>query len=477
MRRGTNPLLGGLAAGVGLAVATALCVAGLKDGLAQMGTNNPSAAFEGAVVTALCSAGLAVSAWAALTLLLSLGTWLFPQAVGLARLLEDVGFPWLKRLGRQASLSAAAGGLGFALAVSPSLATATDSSPATEAAATVEAPQLVPALGSQQWRQAALPSLTQPPQDLTTAPQVLTAAPQDLTATPQDFTAAPAGLDWPAAAFDQAAQAPKPSTEPTSLPSQTPAALPAPHASATMPTWLESDVAVTPPATTWPAPVPPSDASERTELPTWLAQDAHDAAARPFADTPGALPTAKAQDAPSAGDEELPSLNWPAPQGPAVPVASSPQTAPATPAADPANAIQGQAPSLPAQAPGAHPNLQPAPSTPLVPIGFPGRSVVAGSPVASLSPVSAVATSPASAASATAAPGLVTPLESAARVHLVAPGESLWSISAELLPGASDAQIDEAWRAIYAFNRAQIGSDPNLILPGQHLVIPDGVLS
>jgi len=50
----------------------------------------------------------------------------------------------------------------------------------------------------------------------------------------------------------------------------------------------------------------------------------------------------------------------------------------------------------------------------------------------------------------------------------------LWSIAARhLAPGASDAQVDAAWRAWYAANRPVIGADPDLILPGQLLHAPD----
>lgn len=53
----------------------------------------------------------------------------------------------------------------------------------------------------------------------------------------------------------------------------------------------------------------------------------------------------------------------------------------------------------------------------------------------------------------------------------VAPGDSLWSIAASLRPGANDASIDAAWRAIYEAN-ADTLPDPNLIHPGQKLTLP-----
>jgi resuscitation-promoting factor RpfA len=55
----------------------------------------------------------------------------------------------------------------------------------------------------------------------------------------------------------------------------------------------------------------------------------------------------------------------------------------------------------------------------------------------------------------------------------VEPGDCLWSIADDHLPaGASSAQIDRYWRAIYAANRPLIGSDPDLIFPDQVLTLP-----
>ena len=56
------------------------------------------------------------------------------------------------------------------------------------------------------------------------------------------------------------------------------------------------------------------------------------------------------------------------------------------------------------------------------------------------------------------------------RVHVVRPGESLWSI-AEATSAAGDP--DRRWRAIWSANRDVIGDDPDLILPGQQLRLPD----
>lgn len=52
-------------------------------------------------------------------------------------------------------------------------------------------------------------------------------------------------------------------------------------------------------------------------------------------------------------------------------------------------------------------------------------------------------------------------------------GDTLWAIAAAHLPdGAPAAQIDAAWREWYAANRAVIGADPNLVIPGQQLSPP-----
>lgn len=59
-------------------------------------------------------------------------------------------------------------------------------------------------------------------------------------------------------------------------------------------------------------------------------------------------------------------------------------------------------------------------------------------------------------------------------VVVVRPGDTLWDIARRHLPaGASDASIARAWPRWYAANRAVIGSDPDLLLPGQRLRSPD----
>ncbi len=58
-------------------------------------------------------------------------------------------------------------------------------------------------------------------------------------------------------------------------------------------------------------------------------------------------------------------------------------------------------------------------------------------------------------------------------VVVVAPGDSLWSISAERLgAGATPQQVTKGAQQIYALNRDQIGPDPSLIFVGQRLSVP-----
>ncbi len=64
-------------------------------------------------------------------------------------------------------------------------------------------------------------------------------------------------------------------------------------------------------------------------------------------------------------------------------------------------------------------------------------------------------------------------------VYVVEPGDSLWRIAASVLHSngegdPSSADIARFWPAIYAANRSLIGDDPNLIFPGQQLLIPEG---
>jgi hypothetical protein len=56
--------------------------------------------------------------------------------------------------------------------------------------------------------------------------------------------------------------------------------------------------------------------------------------------------------------------------------------------------------------------------------------------------------------------------------HVVVAGDSLWRISADRLPGAAPAEIAAGVQELKDANRDVIGTDANLILPGQRLVLP-----
>ncbi len=69
--------------------------------------------------------------------------------------------------------------------------------------------------------------------------------------------------------------------------------------------------------------------------------------------------------------------------------------------------------------------------------------------------------------------------ESAQPSVVVAPGDTLWAIAERSLPDSPGAldhldelDIERRWRAIYRANREVIGTDPDLIVPGQRLDLP-----
>lgn len=71
------------------------------------------------------------------------------------------------------------------------------------------------------------------------------------------------------------------------------------------------------------------------------------------------------------------------------------------------------------------------------------------------------------------------PASASAVVYVVVGGDSLWAIAERHLASRtgrtpSSSEIDGLWREIYEANHEIIGSDPDLIFPGQHLRIPKG---
>ncbi|WP_162799426.1 LysM peptidoglycan-binding domain-containing protein [Nocardioides sp. 616] len=65
------------------------------------------------------------------------------------------------------------------------------------------------------------------------------------------------------------------------------------------------------------------------------------------------------------------------------------------------------------------------------------------------------------------------PTDGPGEVRVVRQGDTLWALASERLPGsATPEQVDRAWRAIHRRNREVVGPDPDLIVPGQSLVLP-----
>ncbi|WKN47549.1 LysM peptidoglycan-binding domain-containing protein [Nocardioides sp. Arc9.136] len=61
----------------------------------------------------------------------------------------------------------------------------------------------------------------------------------------------------------------------------------------------------------------------------------------------------------------------------------------------------------------------------------------------------------------------------AARTHVVRPGDTLWAIAAaDVSPTAAPAAVTRRWHHVHDLNRAVIGDDPDLIRPGQRLLLP-----
>ncbi|HEX6151071.1 LysM peptidoglycan-binding domain-containing protein [Nocardioides sp.] len=56
---------------------------------------------------------------------------------------------------------------------------------------------------------------------------------------------------------------------------------------------------------------------------------------------------------------------------------------------------------------------------------------------------------------------------------LVAPGDTLWGLAERTLPPTADAaEVGRRWQEIWHANRDVVGADPDLIRPGQRLVLP-----
>lgn len=66
------------------------------------------------------------------------------------------------------------------------------------------------------------------------------------------------------------------------------------------------------------------------------------------------------------------------------------------------------------------------------------------------------------------------PTRSQTSTVVVRNGDTLWSVAGQELGGGegSDAAVSARWQEIYRANRAVVGSDPDVIVPGQRLRLP-----
>ncbi|ACV77773.1 LysM peptidoglycan-binding domain-containing protein [Nakamurella multipartita] len=185
-------------------------------------------------------------------------------------------------------------------------------------------------------------------------------------------------------------------------------------------------------------------------------------------------------------------IDWPTPD-PAIPGSTTPspaapsqtepsQTAPTSTPGPVAPEPTSAAPASPSPTPPATTSPSPVPFSPTsestVP-GSPPPTATAGIPAQTPAPA---APPPASAApppapADTGAPASTdtdTDTDTGGAVTVtVQPGDSLWRIAARTLgPGASDADIDNSWRAWYFTNQQVVGDDPDQIVPGQQLTAP-----
>lgn len=71
----------------------------------------------------------------------------------------------------------------------------------------------------------------------------------------------------------------------------------------------------------------------------------------------------------------------------------------------------------------------------------------------------------------------VTTTSTVPAAHRVTQGDSLWEISEERLRASgatpTDAAVDDAWRTLWQANRDVVGTDPDVIEPGQRLDVPE----
>lgn len=183
---------------------------------------------------------------------------------------------------------------------------------------------------------------------------------------------------------------------------------------------------------------------------------------RPTQSAPAPAPQA-ADDVAATGDP----ATGPAPEDTADPSPADPAAPGTAPggAAPPGGVPSGTVTSAPT-APGPQGAPPGAPGAP----GYPGAS---GAPGAQGSPA------PGAEEEATASAPAGTGASHGTRAtgsHTVRPGESLWSITADLLHTTDRGAIASAWPTLWAANRVVVGRDPGLIRPGTVLQVPEALL-
>lgn len=209
---------------------------------------------------------------------------------------------------------------------------------------------------------------------------------------------------------------------------------------------------------TSPAPSPPA---------LTLPDDLGWGAPRPPAPTSQPLPTEPGSDADGHSRED----------GSFRPQHQAPTTPAPAPTSTPATTVS------PTAQPSPQPSAPPTPAGPRASTTSPATRDIAtaASPTRADTPhahlpadLGWAATAFATRSAASARPAPATPPRepaTTAPTHVVAPGESLWSIAAAHLPDtATMADIDRAWRALYRAN-AQALTSPSLIHPGQTLTL------
>jgi len=180
----------------------------------------------------------------------------------------------------------------------------------------------------------------------------------------------------------------------------------------------------------------------------------------PTAPTTPIAPTTNPGDQSPQLPGETPSTGGPTATAPATPSGQADDTPPPeTPAAT--------ATPNPAATPAPAPPSTAVPGSPPPSASGPAASASTADPRKSANPAAPPAVTP-TPGTATPTPGTGTATEGSVTVK---PGDTLWAIAAGHLPSdATDAEIDIAWRAWYAANDELIGADPDLIIPGQHLL-------